>query len=106
MDIIYNLFFVTLGSHKGTWYLPRTFETKAAKWFKEGELPEINTDQIQSNHVIGNLLLKNVFLFFLLIEKCTGWSVDPGDVVAFHMATLHAAPGSVGNARRRVFSLR
>ena len=38
-------------------------------------------------------------------DEILGWSVNPDDVVAFNMATLHAAPGSVGDSRRRVFSL-
>ena len=73
-------------SHKGTWYLPRTFETKQAKWFAAGELPEV-PESFESDQILG-------------------WEVNPGDAVAFHMATLHAAPGSVGDSRRRVFSLR
>lgn len=35
-----------------------------------------------------------------------GWEIEPGDVVCFHMLTLHAAGGVEGNRRRRVFSLR
>ena len=66
--------------------MPRTFEKKEAKWFKKGELPEVPS--------------------FFSPDQILGWSVNPGDVVAYHMATLHAAPGSVGNSRRRVFSLR
>ena len=34
-----------------------------------------------------------------------GWSVNPDDVVAFNMATLHVAPGSAADSRRRVVSL-
>ena len=37
-------------------------------------------------------------------DEILGWSVNPDD--AFNMATLDAAPGSVGDSRRRVFSLR
>ncbi len=35
-----------------------------------------------------------------------GWSMQPGDVVAFHYRTLHGAPGNYSTQRRRVFSLR
>ena len=39
-------------------------------------------------------------------DEILDWSVNPDDVVAFNMATLHAAPGSAADlARRRVFSL-
>jgi ectoine hydroxylase-related dioxygenase (phytanoyl-CoA dioxygenase family) len=35
-----------------------------------------------------------------------GWDVEPGDVVAFHFRTLHAAPGNEQATRRRAVSLR
>ena len=35
-----------------------------------------------------------------------GWEIEPGDVVCFHMLTLHAAGGVEGTNRRRVFSVR
>ena len=36
-----------------------------------------------------------------------GWELQPGDVVAFHMLTLHGSPGTTLNdGRRRVYSLR
>ncbi len=34
------------------------------------------------------------------------WEINPGDIVCFHMLTLHAARGIIGGSRRRVFSLR
>ena len=35
-----------------------------------------------------------------------GWAVEPGDVIAFHMLSLHASGGVDGDTRRRVFSVR
>ena len=34
------------------------------------------------------------------------WSMQPGDVVFFHMLTLHHSYGVPGTQRRRAFSLR
>jgi len=75
------------GSHRGPWYMPRTFLEKEAKWFPEGSLLELP-------NVEGNLGNYNVL----------SWELEPGDAVAFHMLTLHAGAGS--SALRRVFSLR
>lgn len=77
------------GSHRGPWLMPRTFMTHQAKWFPEGsllELPDID------NHREDFPIL--------------GWDLQPGDLVCFHMLTLHAAGGVQGTQRRRVFSLR
>ena len=75
------------GSHDGTWYMPRTFMTKQAKWFPEGALADIPDMSLAENS-----------------QRVIGWALEPGDLVAFHMLTLHAAPGSA--TRRRVFSAR
>jgi ectoine hydroxylase-related dioxygenase (phytanoyl-CoA dioxygenase family) len=76
------------GSHaEGTWFMPRTFVDNAPMVFEPGtlaEVPDIEADR--SAHEI------------------IGWSLDPGDAVAFGMLTLHAAAGS--RHRRRAFSLR
>jgi ectoine hydroxylase-related dioxygenase (phytanoyl-CoA dioxygenase family) len=75
------------GSHLGPWLMPRSFMDHRTKWFPEGalaDLPDIEADR--GSHPI------------------MGWAVEPGDAVAFHMLTLHSAPGSA--ARRRVFSVR
>lgn len=77
------------GSHKGPWLMPRSFMDNQAKWFAEGslaDLPDIEGAREQ---------------FPIL-----GWEVEPGDVVCFHMLTLHAAGGVDGDRRRRVFSVR
>ena len=77
------------GSHHGTWYMPRTFRDHQAKWFPEGSLAELPPiDDEPDRH------------------PQLAWDLQPGDVVAFHMLTLHAS-GGVGVAnRRRVFSAR
>jgi ectoine hydroxylase-related dioxygenase (phytanoyl-CoA dioxygenase family) len=77
------------GSHRGPWLMPRTFMTNEARWFPEGslaELPDIEADRSA----------------FPII----GWALELGDLVAFHMLTLHASAGVDGDRRRRVFSLR
>jgi len=76
------------GSHLGPWLMPRSFMDKQAKWFPEGSLEEL--PNIESAPERFSIL---------------GWDVEPGDIVCFHMLTLHAAAG-VGNHRRRVFSVR
>ena len=76
------------GSHaSGTWYMPRTFLTKTALVFDEGELEEVpDVEADRSAHEI------------------VGWELEPGDAVAFHMLTLHQAGGSP--TLRRAFSVR
>ena len=82
------------GSHKGPWLMPRTFLLKQAKWFPEGslqELPEYNADleADPSSHDIRT------------------WDLAPGDAIAFHMLSVHSAPGTQSHhGRRRVFSVR
>ncbi len=77
------------GSHRGPWLMPRTFLDHQAKWFPEGSLKEL--PDIDANRAAYPI---------------RGWEMQPGDVVAFHMLTLHAAGGVSGNRRRRVFSVR
>ena len=77
------------GSHKGPWLMPRTFMDNQAKWFPEGSLqdmPDIEADRAA--------------------HPVLGWDITPGDVVCFHMLTLHGAGGFEGPGRRRVFSVR
>ena len=77
------------GSHKGPWLMPRTFMDNQANWFPEGslqDLPDVEAD-------------RDAF-------PIVGWEIEPGDVVCFHMLTLHAAGGVEGPNRRRVFSVR
>ena len=77
------------GSHLLGWRMPRSFMDNQAKWFPEGsleELPDIEAD-------------RSAF-------DIKGWALEPGDVVFFHMLTLHHAYGVPGRGRRRAFSLR
>ncbi len=77
------------GSHKGPWIMPRSFRDNQAKWFPEGSLAEL--PDIENNREKFSIL---------------AWAVEPGDVVCFHMLTLHAAGGVDHGRRRRVFSIR
>ncbi len=77
------------GSHRGPWYVPRTFLDAEAKWFPEGtlaELPDIDAERDR----------------FRII----GWELEPGDAVFFDMATVHGSGGVAGPHRRRVISVR
>jgi len=77
------------GTHLGPWRMPRSFRDAQARWFPEGsleDLPDIEAD-------------RGAF-------RILGWELEPGDVVGFHMLTLHAAAGVSAGRRRRVFSLR
>jgi ectoine hydroxylase-related dioxygenase (phytanoyl-CoA dioxygenase family) len=77
------------GSHLGPWLMPRTFKDSQAKWFPEGSLADLpDIDNHRNNFPI------------------LGWEIEPGDVVCFHMLTLHAAAGVEPDRRRRVFSVR
>jgi ectoine hydroxylase-related dioxygenase (phytanoyl-CoA dioxygenase family) len=77
------------GSHLGPWLMPRTFMTHEARWFPEGSLAEL--PRIEDNRSAFPII---------------GWALEPGDLVAFHMLTLHASAGVDGDRRRRVFSVR
>ena len=76
------------GSHRGPWYLPRTFLDDQARWFPEGsllELPDFDADPER--------------------WQVLTWALEPGDAVFFHFAIVHGAPGA-GVGRRRVLSVR
>jgi ectoine hydroxylase-related dioxygenase (phytanoyl-CoA dioxygenase family) len=77
------------GSHRGPWLMPRSFMDSQAKWFPEGSLADL--PDIEANRSGFPIL---------------GWELEPGDLVCFHMLTLHAAQGVDGHHRRRVFSVR
>ena len=77
------------GSHQGPWLMPRTFMTQQAKWFPEGSLADLpDIEQHREDFPI------------------LGWDLQPGDLVCFHMLSLHASAGVDGAHRRRVFSVR
>lgn len=77
------------GSHRGPWLMPRTFMTNQAKWFPEGSLAELPDIE---NHREDFPIL--------------GWDLQPGDLVCFHMLSLHASAGVDGTRSRRVYSVR
>jgi ectoine hydroxylase-related dioxygenase (phytanoyl-CoA dioxygenase family) len=77
------------GSHRGPWLMPRSFMDHQAKWFPEGSLADLPDVESQRDRL-----------------PILGWAVEPGDVVCFHMLTLHATRGVDGDRRRRVFSVR
>jgi ectoine hydroxylase-related dioxygenase (phytanoyl-CoA dioxygenase family) len=77
------------GSHKGPWLMPRTFMDHQAKWFPEGSLADLPDVQAARDQF-----------------PIVGWGIESGDLVCFHMLTLHAAAGVEGASRRRVFSVR
>lgn len=77
------------GSHDGTWYTPRTFADEAAKWFPEGQLAELPDIDGEPERY-----------------RVLRWALEPGDLVAFSMLSIHGAPGFAGPGRRRVLSLR
>jgi ectoine hydroxylase-related dioxygenase (phytanoyl-CoA dioxygenase family) len=77
------------GSHEGTWYLPTTFLDQEAKWFPRGSMRAVPAiDGERDRH------------------RILGWALEPGDIVLFHMLTLHAAAGNSTTTPRRVLSLR
>jgi ectoine hydroxylase-related dioxygenase (phytanoyl-CoA dioxygenase family) len=77
------------GSHRGPWLMPRSFMDSQAKWFPEGSLADL--PDIEANRSRFPIV---------------GWELEPGDLVCFHMLTLHASRGVDGHHRRRVFSVR
>jgi ectoine hydroxylase-related dioxygenase (phytanoyl-CoA dioxygenase family) len=77
------------GSHRGEWYLPRSFLDHEAKWFPDGSLSELPDLDGRPEDF-----------------RILAWELEPGDAVFFHMLTLHAAPGVSGPRRRRVLSVR
>jgi ectoine hydroxylase-related dioxygenase (phytanoyl-CoA dioxygenase family) len=77
------------GTHRGPWLMPRTFLDQRAAWFPEGSLADLpDIDARRDEFPIRS------------------WGLEPGDAIAFHMLTVHGAPGMVGDRRRRVFSVR
>lgn len=77
------------GSHRGPWLMPRTFQSQQAKWFPEGSLADVPDMSAPAQR-----------------SRILGWALEPGDLVAFHMLTLHASAGVEPGRRRRVFSAR
>ena len=77
------------GSHRGPWYMPRSFLDGEAMWFPDGALAELPPiDEHPDDY------------------RVIGWELEPGDAVFFHMLTLHSAGGVGRGSRRRVLSVR
>lgn len=77
------------GTHRGPWYMPRTFLDDRAAWFPEGalaEMPDFAADPER--------------------WRVIGWELEPGDAVFFDMLTVHGSGGVSGPDRRRVLSIR
>ncbi len=78
------------GTHRGPWFMPRTFLDGFAAWFPEGTLaepPDFASDPER--------------------WPVIGWELEPGDAVYFDMLTVHGSGGvPPGGARRRVLSVR
>lgn len=84
---------VVAGTHRGPWYLPRTFLDEQAKWFPAGSLaeaPDFDAD-LAADPSSWRVL---------------AWELEPGDAVFFDMAAVHGAGGVTGSGRRRVLSVR
>jgi ectoine hydroxylase-related dioxygenase (phytanoyl-CoA dioxygenase family) len=76
------------GTHRGPWYMPRTFLDGNARWFPEGSLQELPDFSRGEWRVLA-------------------WALEPGDAVFFNMLTVHGSGGvPPGGARRRVVSVR
>ena len=67
------------GSHRGEWYMPRSFLDDRAKWFPDGTLAELPDVDGRPDEF-----------------RIIGWELEPGDAIFFHMLTLHAAGGVPG----------
>ncbi len=77
------------GTHRGPWFMPRTFLDAEARWFPEGTLaepPDFAADPER--------------------WPVIGWALDPGDAVFFNMVVVHGSGGVSGPNRRRVLSVR
>ncbi len=78
------------GSHRwGRWFKPRRFVDHDAYDYPAGweEVPDLDADRTA--------------------YRILSWDLEPGDGIAFHALTLHAAPGNPSaGRRRRAFSAR
>lgn len=84
---------IVAGTHRGPWFMPRTFLDERAKWFPEGTLaesPDFDAD-LAADPTAWNVL---------------AWELEPGDAVFFNMLCVHGAGGVSGDRRRRVLSVR
>lgn len=76
------------GSHRwGRWFRPERFNRTALD-AEDGLEPPPDIDAQRAAYDVR------------------GWSLEPGDAIAFHFLTLHGAPGNRLGLRRRAFSTR
>lgn len=81
------------GTHRGPWYVPRSFLDGRAQWFPDGSLAELPDFAADNRRDPGTW-------------RIIGWELEPGDAVFFNMLTVHGAGGVSTNRRRRVLSVR
>ncbi len=77
------------GTHRGPWFMPRTFLDEEARWFPPGSLAEM--PDFVANPERWRII---------------GWELEPGDAVFFDMLSVHRSAGVSGTNRRRVLSVR
>jgi ectoine hydroxylase-related dioxygenase (phytanoyl-CoA dioxygenase family) len=79
------------GSHKGTLYNGSSFAAHddTAPLYKQSRLPRL--PDIQADRAAWDVL---------------SWDVTPGDLIVFHLGTLHGGAGAEPGMRRRTASLR
>jgi len=82
------------GSHEGPLYLPRKFsDGRNYEYVPDGyeQVPDIDAELAADAEA----------------HQIVSWAMEPGDVLAFHMQTLHASDGTEeGGHRRRAFAAR
>jgi hypothetical protein len=79
------------GSHKGVLYNGSAFaaDDDTAPLYKHSLLPRL--PDIQADRAAFDI---------------AAWDVDPGDIIVFHLGTLHGGAGTAPGLRRRTVSLR
>ncbi len=77
------------GTHRGPWYMPRSFLDEQARWFPDGSLAEMPDFAADPDR-----------------WRVLSWDLEPGDAVFFDMLTVHGSAGVPGPQRRRVLSVR
>lgn len=88
------------GSHQWGWFVPRMFSDAVGyDEARKVEMPE-GSRPLSSYRPVPDIEAQRDRLQFL------SWSLEPGDIIAFHGRVLHAASGNSSPIPRRVVSLR